>query len=53
MPSAKSKYKNISLPEPLLERIKKFIEAHPEMGYTSISEFVRHATIEKLDNYNA
>jgi len=51
MPSAKSNYSNVGLPTPLVKRIKTFIEKNPEKGFTSVSDFVKHATREKLDNY--
>ncbi|MDD5239895.1 MAG: hypothetical protein PHH61_05570 [Candidatus Nanoarchaeia archaeon] len=37
---------------PLFEKIKIYIAKHPEKGFTSVSDFVRHATIEKLEKYN-
>ncbi len=46
-------YKKISLPEPLIERIKKFIKENPESGYMNVSDFVRHATIKLLDRYES
>ena len=37
------------MPEALLNRIKEFIENQPEFGFTSVSDFVKYATIEKLE----
>lgn len=51
MPASTSKYRNVALPEPLIDRIKQLIEEHPERGFISVSDFVRHATIEKLESY--
>lgn len=51
MPGSKSNYTNVGLPTPLAERIKKYIAKHPEKGFTSVSDFVRHATIEKMETY--
>ena len=51
MPRSNSKYKNVGLPEPLIDRIKVFIGENPDKGFISVSDFVRHATIEKLDFY--
>lgn len=42
-------YKKISLPEPLIKRIKKLIKSRPDLGYISPSDFVRHVVIEKLE----
>lgn len=44
-----TKYRGISLPEPLIDRIRKFIDDHPGLGYTSPTDFVKHATVEKLE----
>jgi len=48
-PRKSTKYRKISLPEPLLDKIRKLIDDHPELGFTSVSDFVKHATIEKLE----
>ena len=36
-------WKTISLPKEMLNEIKKFIEDHPEYGYSSVSDFVTTA----------
>ena len=41
-------YKGITLPEEMIEEIKKVIEAHPELGYSSVAEFVKEAIRSKL-----
>jgi len=51
MPRSDSKYRNVGLPEPLVVRIKKFITDNPDKGFISVSDFVRHAAIDKLDYY--
>jgi len=47
-PRKSTKYKHISLPEPLINRIRNLIDNHPELGFTSPTDFVKHATIEEL-----
>jgi len=42
-------YFNPALPEGLKTRIKKLIEDHPELGYTSVSGFVSDATRRRLE----
>jgi metal-responsive CopG/Arc/MetJ family transcriptional regulator len=39
-----SDYTSISLPKKFIERIRKYIEAHPEEGYSSITDFIKEAT---------
>jgi hypothetical protein len=41
------KYRGITLQRELLNKIEEYIKAHPEMGYTSIAEFVKEAVREK------
>ena len=41
-------YKSVTLPEPLLNRIERFLKNNPEYGYTSIAEFIKEAIREKL-----
>ena len=53
MPASESNYKNVSLPIPLYERVKRIIKENPELGFTSVSNFVRFATIEKADIYDS
>jgi len=36
------------MPIPLIERVEVYIKEHPELGYTSVPEFVRQAIREKL-----
>lgn len=36
-------YVNLKLPKDLVEMVEKFIEEHPEWGYTSVPEFVKEA----------
>jgi len=36
-------WKTISLPKEMLEEIRKFIDDHPEYGYSSVSDFVTTA----------
>ena len=41
-------YKGITLPQEMIEEIKAIIEAHPELGYSSVAEFVKDAIRSKL-----
>ena len=41
-------YKGITLPQEMVEEIKKLIEEHPELGYSSVAEFVKDAIRSKL-----
>ncbi len=41
------RYKNINLPIELVKEIDKYIENHPEKGYSSRAEFAKEA-IRKL-----
>jgi len=42
------KYHGISLPTPLIELVKEFIQTKPE--YRSVAEFARYAMIEKIQH---
>ena len=42
-------YKQVSLPLKLIERVEKYIEEHPELGYTTIPDFIRAAIRTKMD----
>jgi len=37
------KYRNLSMPAEFIHMIETFLEEHPELGYTSMSEFVKSA----------
>ena len=37
------KYRNLSLPNEMVEEIEKFMAEHPEYGFTSIAEFIRYS----------
>ncbi|MCS7119554.1 MAG: ribbon-helix-helix domain-containing protein [Archaeoglobaceae archaeon] len=41
-------YRGITLPMELIEEIENLIEKHPELGYTSLAEFVKDAIRSKL-----
>jgi len=36
-------YRHISIPEDVFLEVKRFIAEHPELGYRSVSEFVKDA----------
>ncbi len=38
-----TEYVNLKLPKDMIELVRKFIEEHPEWGYTSVPEFVKEA----------
>ena len=44
----KDKYKGVSLPKEMVEEIEKIIRDNPELGYTSIADFVKEAVRDKL-----
>jgi Arc/MetJ-type ribon-helix-helix transcriptional regulator len=37
------RYRNLSLPEEFVREIERFIESHPELGFTSFSEFAKYS----------
>ena len=41
-------YRTLTLPIEMVEEIKKLIEEHPELGYSSVAEFVKDAIRSKL-----
>ncbi|MBO8182018.1 MAG: hypothetical protein H0Z28_04395 [Archaeoglobus sp.] len=41
-------YKGVTLPAEMVEKIKEVIENYPEMGYSSVSEFIKDAIREKI-----
>lgn len=43
------KYQTISLPKNLSQKIQELINKHPELGYTSIAEFVKEAIRTRLE----
>ena len=36
-------YTGVSLPKDLTNAVKKYIENHPDLAYTSIAEFIKEA----------
>ena len=51
MPS--SKYKNVSIPTPMVEEILKKMEENPQLGFSGHTEFVKHAIRVYLDFLNS
>ena len=43
-----SKWDTVKLPKELIEKAKKFLDSHKELGFVSVNEFVRDAVREKL-----
>ncbi|MHA1786497.1 MAG: ribbon-helix-helix domain-containing protein [Candidatus Helarchaeota archaeon] len=43
-------YRQVSLPIALVEKIEEYLGKHPELGFTSVPEFIRQAIREKLNN---
>jgi len=43
-------YRNVKLPNELVEEIKKIINNHKELGYRSHSEFIMEATRRRLED---
>ena len=48
MPKSTKKYRNLSMPAVFIAEIEKFIKEHPELGYSSMSEFVKSAIREYM-----
>lgn len=42
-------YKNIGIPQELYDRIKKYLDKHPELGYRSVPDLLISATREKME----
>lgn len=42
------KYKGISIPKEMFDEIEKVIKEHPELGYSSITDFIKEAIREKI-----
>ena len=45
----RKEYSTPSLPKELTEEISKIIEKHPEIGYSSVSDFCRDAIRKRID----
>jgi hypothetical protein len=43
------KYRGVTLQRELVNKIEEYIKAHPEMGYTSLADFVTDAVREKCE----
>jgi hypothetical protein len=43
------KYRGVTLQRELINKIEEYIKAHPEMGYTSLADFVTDAVREKCE----
>lgn len=50
-PSKRYNYGGVTLPEPLIKRIGKFIKERPELGYSSTAELVKEAVREKIEKH--
>jgi|GEM_PF-1003144 metal-responsive CopG/Arc/MetJ family transcriptional regulator len=42
------KYKGISIPKEMFEEVEKVIKEHPELGYSSITDFIKDAVRDKI-----
>ena len=42
------KYTTVSISEEMAQEIEKFMREHPELGYTSVGEFVREAIRQRI-----
>jgi len=38
-----TRYRNLSLPDNFVREIEIFIEEHPELGFSSIAEFIKYS----------
>lgn len=43
-----SKQKTIKLPRTLLDKLERYIDAHPELGYLSSTEYIRECLRLKI-----
>ena len=44
-------YRQVSLPENFYSDMENFIAHHPELGYTSVAEFVKASVREKIEKW--
>jgi len=51
MNSKRYKYKSVTLPEPMLKSIEEFINEHPELGYGSITDFIKDSIREQIKEH--
>lgn len=49
MPRTEEKFRTVSLPKDLVEAAIEFIRRNPELGYTSLAEFVKEAIRTRID----
>jgi len=42
------RYRTISIPEEMFKQIEKVVKEKPELGYSSVADFVKNAIREKL-----
>ncbi|MEM2182502.1 MAG: CopG family transcriptional regulator [Nitrososphaerota archaeon] len=47
--SKRSKWKTISLRTELVEKVEKLIEHRPDLGYTSVADFIADAVRRRLE----
>ena len=47
--SANKNFRSVSLPEFLVRRIESILKERPDLGYTSVSEFIRDACRDKIE----
>ena len=50
--SRKKTFTTVQLPAPLCEKIQRFIDAHDELGYDDLTDFIVTAAREKMDRYS-
>jgi metal-responsive CopG/Arc/MetJ family transcriptional regulator len=44
----KDRYKGVSLPKDMIEEVERIVKEYPELGYTSVADFVKEAVREKI-----
>lgn len=44
-------YRQVSLPESFYGDIEIFLKKHPELGFTSVAEFVKASVREKIEKW--
>lgn len=50
-PSKKYHYKSVTLPEPMLKVIEDFITENPELGYGSVTDFIKDSIRKQIAEY--
>ena len=44
----KGEYRGVSLPKEMIDEINRIIRQYPELGYSSVADFIKDAVREKM-----